>query len=245
VKPSADIQALLASYPRQRAPLTPAHAAVFEAEYRRNRSGQGGLLSITARLEAWMHRGVAGGAPGGRLLELGAGTLNHVPYERNVAVYDAVEPWQSLWQDSPNLTAVNHLYNDLAEIEESNRYDRIVSVAVLEHLTDLPAITASCGLLLTPAGRFLAGIPSEGGILWGLAWRLTTGMAYRLRHGINYGAVMRHEHVNDASEIRAIVGYFFHDVTERRFPLPFFHLSFYTLLEASRPNVARCAAWLA
>jgi hypothetical protein len=245
VKSSADIQTLLASYPRSRTPLSPAHAAVFESEYRRNRSGQGGLLSITARLEAWMHRGVAGGAAGGRLLEIGAGTLNHVPYERSAALYDAVEPWQSLWQDSPNLTAVNHLYKDLAEIEEGNRYDRIVSVAVLEHLTDLPSITARCGLLLAPAGRFLAGIPSEGGFLWGLAWRLTTGIAYRLRHGISYASVMRHEHVNNAAEIRAVVEYFFHDVTERRFPLPFFHLSFYTLLEASRPNMDRCASWLA
>jgi SAM-dependent methyltransferase len=245
VKSGEDIQALLASYPRERAPLTPAHATVFEAEYRRNRSAQGGLLSITARLEAWMHRGVAGRAPDGRLLEIGAGTLNHVPYERGVAVYDVVEPWQSLWQDSPNLKAVNHLYKDLAEIEEGTRYDRIVSVAVLEHLTDLPSITARCGLLLTPAGRLLAGIPSEGGMLWGLAWRLTTGIAYRLRHGIDYATVMRHEHVNDAAEIRAVVQYFFHDVAERRFPLPFFHLSFYTLIEASRPNLERCAAWLA
>ncbi len=240
-----DIQELLASYPRQRLALSPAHQAIFEAEYRRNRSGQSGLMAITARLESWMHRGVARGAAGERLLDLGAGTLNHVPYELDVAVYDAVEPWQSLWQDSPNLAAVNHLYNDLAAIHEGSEYDRIVSVAVLEHLTDLPSIMARCGLLLAPAGRFLAGIPSEGGLLWGMAWRLTTGIAYRLRHGIDYGTVMRHEHVNDAAEIRAVVGYFFQDVTERRFPLPLFHLSFYTLLEASHPNLDRCADWLA
>src|SRR5437899_2080518 len=72
---------LLASFPRKREPLTPAHQACYLEEYRANRSGQGVLFSILAALESWMHRKVAPHARGSSLLELGAGTLNHVPFE--------------------------------------------------------------------------------------------------------------------------------------------------------------------
>jgi hypothetical protein len=245
MKSGVEIDSVLKTYPRARTVLSPAHQAVYEEEYRRNRHGEGRLLAITSWMESWMHRGVARGrSEGERLLEIGAGTLNHVPYERNVSVYDAVEPWQSLWQDSPNRDAVQHLYADVAEVDYANRYDRIISIAVLEHLTDLPSTIARCGLLLAPGGSFRAGIPTEGGFLWALGWRLTTGVAYRLRRGIDYAAVMQHEHVNNAREILAVVRYFFESVTEHRFPLPLFHVSFYTVLEAKRPNLNRCKRWL-
>jgi hypothetical protein len=53
--------------------------------------------------------------------------------------------------------------------------------------------------------------------------------------------VMRHEHVNDAAEIVAIVRHFFEDVRVRWFPLPALHLAFYGYVEARRPRLDRCA----
>ena len=47
-------------------------------------------------------------------------------------------------------------------------------------------------------------IPSEGGAFWWLSWRLSTGMSYYIRTGLDYGVAMRHEHVNTAPEIVAI-----------------------------------------
>ena len=192
-----------------------------------------------------MHRKVAAqGRSGEHILELGAGTLNHVPYERGYAVYDFVEPFVELWQTAEHGAGIRNAYRDIAEIPNDAAYDRIISVAVLEHLTDLPAVLARCTRLLTRGGLFQAGIPSEGGLFWGLAWRGVTGPAYRLRTGLDYGTLMRHEHVNNASDIIALIGYFFRRISISRFPLPLHHLSFYSYIEARDPVMERAEPYL-
>lgn len=237
---------LLNSYPRQRPPLSERLRKVYEAEYLKNRNGTTLATSVSRRLESWMHRQVASNAQGHRLLELGGGTLNHLPYEYGDAQlqYEVIEPFESLFRQSPYVDRVSQIYHDISDIEPHHRYDRIVSVAVLEHLTDLPAVVSRCGLLLKPDGLFQHGIPSEGGWLWGLGWRLTTGLAFRLRTGLDYRELMQHEHVNRALEILAIVDHFFEATTVRRFPLPTHHLSFYVYLEARGPRRDRCEAYL-
>jgi hypothetical protein len=50
---------------------------------------------------------------------------------------------------------------------------------------------------------------------------------------------MRHEHVNKANEITALVEYFFENVKIKRFPMPFHFLSLYTYLEATKPHMDR------
>jgi hypothetical protein len=231
-------RALLASYPRARPPLGPEYRAIYVDHYRANRSS-----AIVRGLESWMHRSIGG--RGGTVLDLGAGNLNHVPYERGAAAYDAIEPFRGLWEDSPYRSSVRAIYRGITEVPAEARYDRIVSVAVLEHLIDLPWIVARCGQLLAPAGRFRAGIPSEGGLLWGAAWRGTTGLAFRVRRGLAYGPLMRHEHVNSAREVLHVVRHFFRAVRIRRFPSPWFHLSFYTAIYARSPRLERCAAYCA
>ena len=235
------IEALLRSYPRTRPALSAEYERIYVDHYRSNRASSGGLTGVVAGLEAWMHRRVAeAGAPGTSILELGGGTLNHVRYEQSPRSYDVVEPFRELWQDSPQRPAVRRIYADIAEVPEANRYHRILSVAVLEHLTNLPAVVARCAGLLAAGGVFQAGIPTEGGLLWGTAWRSTTGVAFRLKRGLPYAPMMRHEHVNDAGEIEAVAGYLFTDVRVRRFPLRWRHLSFYTYLEARAPRLDRC-----
>jgi SAM-dependent methyltransferase len=200
---------------------------------------------MVQRLEAWMHRQVQGGPRQGAILEIGAGTLNHLPFERNWERYDVVEPFEDLWRDSPARARVTRFYSDIADVPLEPRYDRIISVAVLEHLTDLPAIVAQSALRLRADGEFTAAFPSEGGALWGLAWRATTGVSYRMRTGLPYAAVMRHEHVNTAAEIRAVLGYFFDRLALARFPAPLHHLSFYTAVRARGPRRLRAEPWLA
>jgi hypothetical protein len=194
--------ALLATYPRKRMPLGPEYRAIYVEHYRANRSGSGGLAAVVRGLETWMHRAIAG--TGGSVLEIGAGNLNHVPYEAGAEPYDVIEPFHELWEDSPFCTQMRNVYRSIAEVPEEARYDRIISVAVLEHLTDLPWVVARSGLLLAAGGRFQAGIPSEGGLLWGLGWRATTAPAFRLRRGLAYRPLMRYEHVNSAPEILEI-----------------------------------------
>jgi hypothetical protein len=64
-----------------------------------------------------------------------------------------------------------------------------------------------------------------------------------LRRGLDYGAIMRHEHVNSAPEILELMGYFFARIDVTRFPLPWHQLSFYTVASASAPRLDRCRRW--
>jgi hypothetical protein len=237
------VDALLSTYPRHRPQLTPAQQAIYVEHYRSNRAGTQGLSRAVAKLESWMHRRVTDGITDGNLLEIGAGNLNHVPYLPAACSYDVVEPFQELWEDSPHRSRVHRLYSDLQEVPQDTSYDCIYSIAVLEHLNDLPFVLARSGLLLRGGGTFRAGFPTEGGLLWGLAWRLTTGVEYRLKRGLDYGDIVRHEHLSTASEILLLLGYFYEHIEVARFPTPLNHLSFYTVGIASRPYVDRCRSF--
>jgi hypothetical protein len=190
-----------------------------------------------------MHRQVAKRGGASRLLEIGAGTLNHTDFQQTEC-YDVVEPADWLIADGPRRSRVRNVFRDMRDVPTDSRYDRIISIAVLEHVDTLPETIARSAVLLTPDGIAQHAIPSEGGALWGLTWRLTTGVAFRLRTRLPYGALMRHEHINSEPEILAVLGWFFARVTLRRFPLPPFHLSFYTYIEAAQPRLDRCHSYL-
>ncbi|NDU92664.1 MAG: methyltransferase domain-containing protein [Ferrovum sp.] len=221
-------------FPKTRPPLPPAYRAIYEREYIANRTEGGAANRIARFLEAWMHRQVAATAPRGphTILELGAGSLNHLPWEHHYQRYDVVEPFKALYESSPHRALVHSFYASLADVPADQHYDRVISTAVLEHLLDLPAELARAALHLKEGGVFCAGIPSEGAWLWSLAWKYGTGPAFKRRTGLDYAVLMRHEHVNTAQEIEACIRHCFTDVTIKRFPLPFRPLSLYTFVEA-------------
>jgi len=236
---------LLASYPRRRSPLSEAHQAIYIKEYQRNRSARGFLPRLLSWLESWSHRRIAAkGRPGETVLELGAGTLNHLKYEKYSDAYDVVEPFEELLSHATERGRVREVFTDLFDCPADRRYDRIFSQFTLEHLTDLPRLVARSGRLLKGDGIFQGGIPSEGGFLWGMSWKLTTGISYRLRTGLDYGVLLRHEHVNSASDIEGVLRYFFDSVEVHWFPTPFFQCSFHGYIEATRPRVDRCDCFL-
>ncbi|MEO8377912.1 MAG: methyltransferase domain-containing protein [Candidatus Sumerlaeota bacterium] len=211
-----DAQLLLHQFPKTRTELPEEYRAIYAEHYRRNRAG----LSRIA--EAWMHRMVAEDVRGGKkdqsTLEIGAGNLNHLQYEPRSAAYDVVEPLEELCLESPRFNRIRKLYGSVTEVS-GKEYDRIISIAALEHLCDLPSVVARCGQLLAPNGQLRIAVPSEGTALWTLAWKLTTGLEFRIRHGLNYGVLMRHEHVNTAEEIERILRTFFADVQRKQLGL--------------------------
>jgi len=239
--------ALLARFPKQRPALPAAIQAIYAAQYKENRSGESSAASLAQRLERWMHRQVAADVGDGRpaaTLELGAGTLNQLPFEPASAPYDIVEPFADLFAGSPHLPRVRDVFADIGEVPAQRRYDRITSVAAMEHICDLPLLLARSAGLLAPGGVFRAAIPSEGGLLWTLGWSLTTGLEFRLRHGLDYGDLMRHEHVNTAAEIEALAGLLFEEVAVRAFGLGR-QLSLYRFIEARKPRAEVAARWQA
>ena len=241
-----DPAALLARFPKTRPALPPKLAAIYTEQYLQNRGGETPAASLSQKLESWLHRQVAadvrGVAAPAATLELGAGTLNQLAYEPAGGAYDIVEPFEALFQGSPLIGGVRGHYADIRQIPEARRYARVTSVASLEHICDLPFVLARAARLLTPGGTLRAAIPSEGGFLWKMGWSFTTGLEFRLRHGLDYGLLMAHEHVNDAREIETLVGALFEDVQIKSFGLGR-QLSLYRFLAASKPRLDVAAEW--
>jgi len=233
-------------FPKIRTPLPDRYITIQEDEYLANRTSGDLANKIARKLEGWMHAKVADTAAGGyeAILEVGAGSLNHVTWWKKYSSYDVVEPFQKLLETSGNLTLIRKVYSQLIEIPREVSYDRIISITVLEHMLDLPMEIALSGIHLRENGLFCAGVPSEGCLLWYLAWKYGTGIAFKRRTGLDYSVIIRHEHVNTVHEIVECVQYFYRDVSIKRFPLPAENLSLYTFLRASNVEHERCERFI-
>jgi hypothetical protein len=234
-------------FPKIRPALPGAIQEVYETHYKSNREGDTAAASLAQRLEAWMHRKVAADVVHGSqheksTLEVGAGTLNQLRHEPVVGPYDIIEPFTSLYEKSKHLGRVRNVYADISEIEDGRKYDRITSVATFEHILNLPEVVAHLGLLLAEGGVVRVAIPSEGTFLWSLGWKLTTGLEFRLKYGLDYGLLMRHEHVNTAAEISEVLQFFFSDVDYAVFGLAK-SFSLYQYYECRRPKTEHCVRY--
>jgi SAM-dependent methyltransferase len=200
--------ALLSRFPKQRPELPDVYEKIYAEHYKSNREGISAASSLAQRMESWMHRKVAKDVVRRTgecsTLEIGAGNLNHLRFEPLAARYDVVEPLVDLVEKSSNRFRVRNAYRNLSEIRDG-QYDRIVSIAAFEHYCDLPDVVRHCVRLLAPQGQLRIAIPSEGTALWTLGWRLTTGLEFRLKYGLDYGVLMKYEHVNTAAEIDAVL----------------------------------------
>jgi hypothetical protein len=230
-------------FPKSRPPLPKEIAAIYATQYKSNREGKTAASSLSQRVESWMHKQVAkdvahNSAPK-TTLEIGAGTLNQLAHEPELGPYDIIEPFKQLFANSPNLTRVRNVFSDIGEVPLTARYDRITSIATFEHICNLPGVVARAGLLLAPGGNLRAAIPSEGTPLWTLGWKMTTGLEFRLKHGLDYGLLMKHEHVNTAKEIEAVIRYFFRQVESHVFGLSKY-LSLYQFYVGKNPELSRC-----
>jgi len=236
---------VLSRFPKKRLPLPPAYAAIYEEHYLINRNGQSATTKLSQGMEGWLHRQVASDLEEIRgpvaTLELGAGTLNQLAYERECGPYDIVEPFAKLYAGSNQLKRIRDVFADISEVKDRS-YDRITSVAVFEHITDLPSVVARAAVMLKPGGSLRAAIPNEGTVLWWLGTCLT-GLAFRRRYGLSYARLMEFEHVNTADDIGEVLEYFFDDVKCRVRGLCK-SLAFYRFYEATSPRVQAARQFL-
>ena len=240
------ISTLLAQFPKQRPPLPARFQEIYKAHYQENRTGGSTASSMAQTMERWLHRSVASDlSPGAAFstLELGAGTLNQLGFEPDCGPYDVVEPFRELYESSRYRNRVRAIFADVADIPPEHRYDRITSVAALEHICDLPQVMARSALLLNDGGVFRAAIPSEGGLLWRLGWMLTTGLEFRLRYGLDYAVLMAHEHVNRAADIESLTRALFDKVAVRSLGIGR-QFSLYRFIAASGPRLEVARQWI-
>ncbi len=236
-------------FPKERQPLPGPYQAILQKHYLENREGLTRSSSITKLMESWMHAQIAADVHNKPAmikptLEIGAGTLNHLSYEKNIQPYDIVEPNEALLMAFPERrNNIRSLYADIFQVPTEARYDRVISIATFEHLEDLPAVISKTALLLNEGGNLRIAIPNEGCWLWKLGYQMTSGVEFWLRHRLDYQKIMAYEHVNTASDIEDVLKYFFATVECRVMGLTK-QAAFYRFYSCLGPNRERCASFL-
>lgn len=234
------------NFPKTRSTLPPEFQAIYADQYKENRDGGSKASGLAQKLESWMHKKVAADVQSGAeksTLEIGAGTLNQLPYEKNANPYNIIEPFHSLFESSPLKTRIRNVYDDISEIPADTKFDRIISIAAFEHICNLPEVIARSGLLLSDGGNLRCGIPSEGTIMWKLGYTFSTGLEFKRKYGLDYEVLMKHEHVNTAKEIEEVLKFFFADVTGSVFGIAK-SISFYQFYACRKPQLERCSGYL-
>jgi hypothetical protein len=92
--------------------------------------------------------------------------------------------------------------------------------------------------ILTPDGKFLIGLPCEGGLLWNIGRELTSRRIFQKKYGVNYDKVIAFEHAWDFRGVYAEIlrsGLF--RVLSRRFIpaiIPSVHLNLIVCMECAK-----------
>lgn len=199
------------NYPKVRIELPLEYQKIYSAHYKSNRDGGTSASSLAQKMEAWLHRKVAADVQGTHnrsTLEIGAGTLNQLKYEQPNP-YDIIEPFSELFINSEFKNRIREVYQDIDEISETQKYDRIITIAAFEHITDLPKVVAKTCIHLNDNGTLRVSIPNEGTFLWKMGYTLTTGVEFKMKYGLDYSVLMNYEHVNTADEIEEVLRYFY------------------------------------
>lgn len=226
------------NYPKKRIELPLEFQKIYSEHYKNNREGSTSASSLAQKMEAWLHRKVAKDVTGIKdksTLEIGAGTLNQLRYEQTKP-YDIIEPFSELYNNSKFKNHIDCVYCDIDDVSDSKRYDRITSIATFEHILDLPKVVAKTCLHLNENGTLRVSIPNEGTIVWKLGYKLTTGIEFKLKYGLDYSTLMNYEHVNTADEIEQVLKYFYSKVKCSCFGINR-KLAFYRFYECSNPKI--------
>ena len=238
-----NIKTLLKKYPKKRILLSKEIKKIFANEYKNNRTNFLSQLS-----ESWLHFSIKGRKSKEKYstLEIGAGNLNHLKYEssNNLINYSIIEPQKFLLKNNKYKNTVK-IYKNLNQIQKSS-LDRIISCAVLEHVTDLPKYLALSSKFLKIDGYQSHSIPCEGYPLWHLVWDIVSGIPFKIRTGLNFKEIQKYEHVNNYDEIVFLVKYFYNKF-EIKFSYPSFftpYLSLYANITFSKPNKTRIDKYL-
>ena len=183
------------------------------------------VLGKFTALEDFNHGYVAalGVPPGTRTLEIGAGIGGHIPFENlDVQEYHALELRAEFCTRLAQLLPPDRVH--AGSIEEpqpfpAGSFQRVVAIHVLEHLRDLPAALAEVRRLLSPDGFFDVVLPTEGGLAYGLARKISSDRMFKKNFGMSYAPIIRNEHVNTYDEVLSLLRLDYSVQASRYFPL--------------------------
>jgi SAM-dependent methyltransferase len=122
----------------------------------------------------------------------------------------------------PGALAIQADFNNLPF--SSGSVSCCTSAHVLEHLYFLAESLEETQRILSPEGKFIFTIPTEGGLGWELGRLLVTGPRLRSDYGLDVHDIMAMEHINDAKRVLRFARFYFTLERISYAPLPFLPL---------------------
>ena len=146
------------------------------------------------------------------ILEIGSGIGEHLKYEKltknqkkNYFAMDSrTNVLKQLKKEHPNVKTI--LGDCQKKIKfNSNYFDRIIAIHVLEHLPNLPATIKEVYRLLKNKGEFLIVIPCEGSLAYSLARKISAERLFKKKYNMSYDWFIKTEHINLPKEIISVI----------------------------------------
>lgn len=154
---------------------------------------------------------------GKRVLEIGPGDIRHIPFwwEKRDEVGKS-PPFYTIADINPSMLESSSRVLDEAGIPHETKliqrgeanlpfedefFDIIVSFYALEHIQPLGPYLDEISRILKPGGKLVGGIPSEGGLAWGLGRYLTSRRWLKQNSTIDPDKIICWEHPNFADLI--------------------------------------------
>jgi SAM-dependent methyltransferase len=158
-----------------------------------------------------------------RTLEIGAGIGGHLAFEDLAAQeYHALEFRPEFCERLRRLLPDERVHcGDVGDALpfSAQSFDRVIAIHTLEHLRHLPEALREVTRILRPGGIFDVVLPTEGGLAYALARKLSAEPMFRRRFGLDYTPIIRNEHVNTYAEVESLLRRGFRVQTRRFFPL--------------------------
>lgn len=196
----------------------------YQKIYKENYIEYAGKNSIFRKIvsifESWYHNQASSIYPSAdKILDVGSGSLFHLKFESNYKIYDIVEPKKYLLDNCPKeLLKIQNYYENLKDIPIESKYDKILSIMVLEHVEDLDLHLKLISQKINNSGKFIVEISAQNDFLYWLSWRCSTGFIFWLKYRLDYGVLMNFERLNSYEKILKTIKKYFLIIEKKAFP---------------------------
>jgi SAM-dependent methyltransferase len=161
-------------------------------------------------------------------LEIGGGDGEHLNYEslnneqkKNYTAIDIRQNMVTAFKE--NQPGVNCIVGDIQSRTPMNTdsFDRVIAIHVLEHLPDLPSAIAEIYRLIDKdKGQLSVVIPCEGSLAYWAARKISAERIFKKRYHMSYGWFISREHINKPKEIIEELSKRFCVTSTTYFPIP-------------------------
>lgn len=148
---------------------------------------------------------------GQKVLEIGPGEINHLPYWRNKpAKYVVADIRQEMLKKASTRLQAMDIEHECVLLDRKDQgelpfpdgaFDVILTFYSLEHLYPFQPYLDGMLRVLKPGGKIVGAIPAEGGLGWGLGRYLTSRRWLKNNTQINPDKIICWEHPTFADEI--------------------------------------------